>query len=48
MTIAPAAQRRPYAKPRLERHGQLAEVTRITGGLFGVNDMVKRRNKTGL
>lgn len=55
MTLTPAPvpeetarRRRAYTRPALQLHGRLADLTRVTGGIFGANDKVKAGNKTGL
>jgi len=44
----PAPQRKPYRRPRLEKYGNIRDLTQIAGGSMGANDQVQMANKTGL
>jgi len=37
----------PYTKPRLVTYGNIREVTKVTGGVVGMNDGGNGKDKTG-
>ena len=44
----PSTPRKPYRRPRLEKYGNIRDLTQVTGGTMGANDGAPMGNKTGL